>query len=110
MTTLYAGRHFREATEQYGDEVGLPYVYSVPELGAGATVVIVSNYEAAIQFYTAMLGLSVEEDITIEPGGKRWVLLTTPERRPSVLLLAPDLTPRSFSKLDVVYHTDDVWR
>jgi predicted enzyme related to lactoylglutathione lyase len=108
VTSLYAGRLFREGAEMVGKRAGLPYVYSVPE--GGGTVVIVSNYDAAIQFYTGVLGLSVEEDMTIEPGGKRWVLLDSHERYLSVLLLEPRLTPSSFLKLDVTYYTDDVWR
>jgi catechol 2,3-dioxygenase-like lactoylglutathione lyase family enzyme len=110
VTSLYAGRYFREATEELGEEAGLPYVHTVPE--AGGTIVLVRNYDDAIRFYVGVLGLRVEEDLTIEPGGRRWVLLDACDDGDRLLLLEPRLAPRSFVKMHHVFtrHTDDLWR
>lgn len=109
VTGTYAGRRFREATEKrIADRVGLPYVHSVPEYGG--EIVLVCNYDASIRFYSDVLGLRVAEDLTIEPGAKRWVLLDEPDRPMSLLLLEPRLAPDSYFKIPIRFYTDDIWR
>lgn len=83
-------------------------MHSVPEYGG--IVVLVRDYAAALRFYTNLLGFRVEEDLTIEPGGKRWVLMDAPEKCTSLLLLEPRLAPDSYFKFPIRFSTDDVWR
>lgn len=67
-------------------------MHSVPE--AGGEIVLVRDYDEAIRFYTGALGLRVEEDLTIEPGGRRWVLLDQSRPYNRLLLLEASVAPR----------------
>jgi lactoylglutathione lyase len=83
----------------------------------GYVAVLVSDYDEAIEFYTARLGFEVVEDTAIE-NGKRWVLISPPGAHGTRLLLARAATPEQTSRVGnqtggrvfLFLHTDDFHR
>jgi len=54
----------------------------------GLCTVVVKNYDAAIAFYTDILGFNLVEDTWIEDENKRWVVVAPNSSQGSALLLA----------------------
>ena len=79
--------------------------------------VVVRNYDAAIAFYTRILGFSLVED-TDMGGGKRWVLVSPPGSDGTSILLAQAASPEQASRVGnqtggrvfLFLQTDDFWR
>jgi catechol 2,3-dioxygenase-like lactoylglutathione lyase family enzyme len=82
-----------------------------------AVMLLVRDYDEAIDFFTEALGFRVAEDTPLA-GGKRWVVLAPPDSRSASLLLARAATPEQLKSVGnqaggrvfLFLHTDDFWR
>ena len=83
----------------------------------GYVTVVVPTYDAAITFYTQVLGFALVEDRDLG-AGKRWVLVAPPGATETCLLLAQAATPAQHAHIGdqtggrvfLFLHTDDFWR
>ncbi|HSM25152.1 MAG TPA: VOC family protein [Anaerolineaceae bacterium] len=79
--------------------------------------VVVRDYDQAINFYTQVLGFTLEEDTDLG-GGKRWVLVSPPGSSGTCLLLAQAANSEQASRIGnqtggrvfLFLQTDDFWR
>ncbi len=80
------------------------------------TTLVVSDYDAAIEFYVEKLGFSLIEDTAL-PENKRWVVVA-PATSDSQLLLAQAATTEQLASVGnqtggrvfLFLYTDDFWR
>jgi catechol 2,3-dioxygenase-like lactoylglutathione lyase family enzyme len=83
----------------------------------GSVALVVADYDAAIDWYTRVLGFQLLED-TDMGGGKRWVLVSPAGASETRLLLAKASTPEQLARVGdqtggrvfLLLHTDDFWR
>jgi catechol 2,3-dioxygenase-like lactoylglutathione lyase family enzyme len=83
----------------------------------GSLALVVADYDAAIDWYTRVLGFQLLED-TDMGGGKRWVMVSPPGASETRLLLAKASTPEQLARVGdqtggrvfLLLHTDDFWR
>ncbi|WP_267223351.1 VOC family protein [Dyella silvae] len=78
---------------------------------------VVADYDAAIDWYTRVLGFTLVED-TDMGGGKRWVVVAPPGSTETRLLLAKASAPEQTARVGdqtggrvfLLLYTDDFWR
>ncbi len=83
----------------------------------GAVSLLVRDYDAAIAYYTQVLGFTLVEDTALG-SGKRWVVVAPPGSTETRLLLAHATKPEEIDALGrqgggrvwLFLHTDDFWR
>lgn len=83
----------------------------------GSIALVVADYDAAIDWYTRVLGFQLLED-TAMGGGKRWVVVSPAGAGETRLLLAKASTPEQIARIGdqtggrvfLLLHTDDFWR
>ncbi|MFC4527845.1 VOC family protein [Dyella halodurans] len=83
----------------------------------GSIALVVADYDAAIDWYTRVLGFQLLED-TDMGGGKRWVVVAPAGTAETRLLLAKASTPEQLARVGdqtggrvfLLLHTDDFWR
>ena len=83
----------------------------------GSIALVVADYDAAIAWYTRVLGFELLED-TDMGGGKRWVMVSPAGAGETRLLLAKASTPEQTARIGdqaggrvfLLLHTDDFWR
>jgi catechol 2,3-dioxygenase-like lactoylglutathione lyase family enzyme len=83
----------------------------------GLISLLVRDYDAAIKFYTQVLGFTLIED-TPMGAGKRWVVVAPGASAETRLLLARAATPeqarqvgnQAGGRVFLFLHTDDFWR
>jgi catechol 2,3-dioxygenase-like lactoylglutathione lyase family enzyme len=83
----------------------------------GHVALVVRDYDEAIAYFTKKLDFHLVED-TMVGEGKRWVIVSPPGSRGTLLLLAKASTPEQVSRIGnqtggrvfLFLHTDDFWR
>lgn len=84
----------------------------------GQVSLLVRDYDEAIAYFTQVLGFRLVEDITVGPGGKRWVVVAPPGAVDCGLLLAKPRKEEDAARIGcqagnrvfLFLHTDDFWR
>ena len=83
----------------------------------GCVALLVPDYDAAIAYYTQVLGFELTEDTAL-PKGQRWVTVAPPGARETRLLLAQAkgesqtqrIGDQTGGRVFLFLHTDDFWR
>ena len=83
----------------------------------GNIVLVVENYDDAIEFYTRKMGFDLVEDTALS-GGKRWVQVSPPNSNGTNLLLAQASTNEQLEAIGnqtggrvfLFLQTNDFWR
>jgi catechol 2,3-dioxygenase-like lactoylglutathione lyase family enzyme len=84
----------------------------------GQVVLVVREYDEALDFYVGTLGFTLVEDTYIPAQDKRWVVVAPPGSSESRLLLARAIGEEQLSRIGnqtggrvfLFLHTDDFWR
>jgi catechol 2,3-dioxygenase-like lactoylglutathione lyase family enzyme len=84
----------------------------------GLVSLIVSDYDAALEFFVGKLGFVLIEDSYVPEEGKRWVVVSPPGANESRLLLARASNGEQASRIGtqtggrvfLFLYTDDFWR
>jgi len=84
----------------------------------GLVSIVVRDYDEAIDFYVGKLGFSLIEDTYQPAQDKRWVVVTPPGAKESMLLLARATNGHQMSRVGdqtggrvfLFLYTDDFWR
>ena len=92
-------------------------MYNVVQQQIGNIVLVVENYDDAIEFYTKKLQFSLVEDTHLG-GGKRWVQVSPPNSNGTNLLLAKASTEeqaqfvgnQTGGRVFLFLQTNDFWR
>lgn len=83
----------------------------------GALTLLVPDYDKAIDYYTGVLGFTLQEDTPMGPD-KRWVVVAPPGAQECAILLAKAknddedarIGDQTGGRVFLFLHTDDFWR